>query len=987
MKEKINNIEIEGTVENNKYNGEVVITTPLHKEETFIMKNGMIIGVNSLQKMNGYSDIHHYTFIHNEAIAKLVNQYHHLITRLNIDEDPIILAEKIEKKLNDVEDIEIIEEIISLVTEKERQLITICFINSENGECLTLFEIIIRSTLIMNIISMICCGNGAYSTIGKHVVEEFFMIDVSREVGYLFGDIINTINSTETTQEVKEFIQEMTWKTMKECLLSTQMKKDIEFMLGNIRRDWERMENDEKFVFVRSNWEMIRIVFSLFESEFKSPRDVCVGMKEKIDDVVKKIREEVIGRYRMKWREELMLMKEMISIGKGNENEIEGKEMMRRIEILLEDDMEISEEIVEGRIDEEENDNVIETSPIEEEKNENEIDVSTEEEEKEKICDDVSIESVELIETKGVKVMIEVSNKQLHQEELKEFKEKENERTEMIQITNSLVINFLKEGNLDLFHLMVMDEHQTFSNQLVNLLRSIKCSWDNKELFDSMKNSICQQHEIAIEMESESTSSSSSSTSTMVMMSSNKSEYRSETTEEINWLNEQSTVSLFVYLMYAIGQEEVMKGKREVMTEMLSFIKRTIEREDMKIIALDKSSHEKRMIAQKYFITENSSECCLGIFKRVASIEDTAFVKERLIPILKSFIESTHPKVVELVKENKEHLEDIFSTLNQSEEMQKEMETLLGTTLTNIHFDLKTQRDILQRSGNDDLINKLLMKSRHNLITYFTKIDEKELTIENELGRGAYAVVKKGYFKGNDVAIKIFEESSYQFKREDFLQEISLLSLLHHDNIIKTYGATITLHDDRPSVFYIVSELAPRGSLDVMIRKGLLKDREELQKSITRDVMKGLEYLHSMNIIHRDLKPSNILIGENNKAKISDFGLSTFVTEKEVDVIMGSYKWMSPERFQKKKYGKESDIYAMGIIMWQIFESDEPFKEIDHVEKLREEVCEKNERLVFVNTPEEMRDVIVKWWEKKECKRLTASEVVKKLDIYLLSDF
>ena len=85
MKETINNITIEGTIEKNKYNGEVVITTSSDEEETYVMKNGMIIVVNSLQKLNGYSDIHHYTFIHNEAIEKLVSQYHHFITQLNID--------------------------------------------------------------------------------------------------------------------------------------------------------------------------------------------------------------------------------------------------------------------------------------------------------------------------------------------------------------------------------------------------------------------------------------------------------------------------------------------------------------------------------------------------------------------------------------------------------------------------------------------------------------------------------------------------------------------------------------------------------------------------------------------------------------------------------------------------------------------------------------------------------------------------------------
>ena len=207
-----------------------------------------------------------------------------------------------------------------------------------------------------------------------------------------------------------------------------------------------------------------------------------------------------------------------------------------------------------------------------------------------------------------------------------------------------------------------------------------------------------------------------------------------------------------------------------------------------------------------------------------------------------------------------------------------------------------------------------------------------------------------------------------------------MLSLLHHENIIKTYGATIKLNLRESSLFYIINEYATHGSLEMYISKGLLKkNKTSIQRSITLDIVKGLDYLHGMNILHRDLKPANILLGENEKAKISDFGLSTFVKEKENDVILGSFKWMSPERFEKKKYGKESDIYSLAIILWQIFECDEPFKQYDNSDDLEKAICERNERPLFEETPEDMKDIIELCWEKKMNKRLNTKEIIHKL--------
>ena len=470
------------------------------------------------------------------------------------------------------------------------------------------------------------------------------------------------------------------------------------------------------------------------------------------------------------------------------------------------------------------------------------------------------------------------------------------------------------------------------------------------------------------------------------------------------YLNDKIISQLLIYLLYCLAQDQPFKGDINVINEVMKFIMKVLERDDMKIMTLKKSSKIHTNISSKYFLHEMKIESLFNLFTIIIYRRDTEFIQEYFIHLLKLYIESDNEKIIELMKENKKWLENIFIELERKELITNESLSLIGISCTKYEMNFNLQQNDLfstsksskqfksirsskssgRRSkgfieGNNNLINQLLLKSKHNLINYFTQINDKELTNVNEIGKGAYATVKKGYYRENEVAIKIFEEDSYQFKREDFLQEIGLLSLLHHENVIKTYGAVLDLYSNKPSVFKIVTEYVSHGSLEMAIANGLLKKNESLQQNITIGMIKGLDYLHSMNIIHRDLKPANILIGENNEAKISDFGLSTFACEKELDVIMGSFKWMSPERFLEKKYGKESDIYSMGIIMWQIYEEDEPFKEYDIIDDLKTAVCERNERPVFISTPEFMRDIIELCWNKKCEKRLSTREIIHKL--------
>jgi len=95
-----------------------------------------------------------------------------------------------------------------------------------------------------------------------------------------------------------------------------------------------------------------------------------------------------------------------------------------------------------------------------------------------------------------------------------------------------------------------------------------------------------------------------------------------------------------------------------------------------------------------------------------------------------------------------------------------------------------------------------------------------------------------------------------------------------------------------------------------------------IKLKIIKDICLGTAWLHGYKIIHRDLKPANILLDEHWNAKICDFGLSEIkkntIGKNEQRVIRGSYYWMSPEALMARPVDEKTDIYAIGIIIWQL---------------------------------------------------------------------
>ena len=155
-----------------------------------------------------------------------------------------------------------------------------------------------------------------------------------------------------------------------------------------------------------------------------------------------------------------------------------------------------------------------------------------------------------------------------------------------------------------------------------------------------------------------------------------------------------------------------------------------------------------------------------------------------------------------------------------------------------------------------------------------------------------------------------------------FQREASAAAALSHKNIVEIYD----VGEDNDQ-YYIVMEYVPGTTLkDLILKRGALHVMEAID--IMKQVLSGTARAHKMGIIHRDLKPQNILVTDSGVAKIADFGIASIqsLTQfTQTDVIMGSLHYLAPELARGEKATVQSDIYALGIVFYELLRGEVPF--------------------------------------------------------------
>ena len=263
------------------------------------------------------------------------------------------------------------------------------------------------------------------------------------------------------------------------------------------------------------------------------------------------------------------------------------------------------------------------------------------------------------------------------------------------------------------------------------------------------------------------------------------------------------------------------------------------------------------------------------------------------------------------------------------------------------------------------------------------KLDNRyELT--ELIGVGGMADIYKAtdIIENRTVAVKILKNEFA--KSEDFLRrfrnESKAIALLSHKNIVKIYDVGFT-----DKIQYIVMEYIDGITLTEYIeRQGVLKWRDAVH--FTTQILRALQHAHDRGIVHRDIKSQNVMLMADGTIKVMDFGIAHFNRETDKTIsekAIGSVHYISPEQARGEVTDEKSDIYSVGVMLYEMltgvkpFDGDNPVSiALKHMQAIPKPITEINSSI-----PEGLEEITTKAMQKEPSKRYqTAGEMIKDIE-------
>ena len=234
---------------------------------------------------------------------------------------------------------------------------------------------------------------------------------------------------------------------------------------------------------------------------------------------------------------------------------------------------------------------------------------------------------------------------------------------------------------------------------------------------------------------------------------------------------------------------------------------------------------------------------------------------------------------------------------------------------------------------------------------------------------------------GRDVALKILRE---QYARDEgfverFEREARAAAALNYTSVVSVYDRG----QAEDGIYYIAMEYVPGGTLKDLILRGPVEAGEAVRLSV--QVADALGFAHARGIVHRDVKPHNVLLTAAGDAKVADFGIAraaSDITISNSSQVLGTAKYISPEQAMGETVGPESDLYSLGVVLYEMLTGEVPFEAdsavgvaMKHVSEPPRPPSEKNPAV-----PEALDAVTMKLLEKRPEDRYPgAAELVADL--------
>jgi serine/threonine protein kinase len=229
---------------------------------------------------------------------------------------------------------------------------------------------------------------------------------------------------------------------------------------------------------------------------------------------------------------------------------------------------------------------------------------------------------------------------------------------------------------------------------------------------------------------------------------------------------------------------------------------------------------------------------------------------------------------------------------------------------------------------------------------------------------------------GREVALKVLspELRTDPTFAERFYREANIVGAMSHPNIISIYD--VGQHGKH---YYMAMDYLPGESCKQLIKKQLLTPLKSLK--VIKEVSKGIEYVHEQGFIHCDIKPDNILFRKDGSAVITDFGIAKEINKEKSTTVSGTPHYMSPEQAQGQKLDKSSDIYSLGVMLFEMLHGYVPFRGKDAIAIAIKHVSAPLPE--FSKELEEIEPLVKRMLAKKPGARFqNSNELIHAIDFY-----